>query len=339
MLTELFNYQLDKKYIANIPKQNRSKSKLLILNKKTNDIQHKKFEHIEEIFNKNDILILNNTYVNSVKIICKKNTKGKVTIFIEKIISTFEGIGLIKTNKKIHKITKLILENNIEIIIEKYKNNLYKIYTKKIKLITIIKKFGIPPTPSYIKENNQYIDKKRYQTLYAKKKGSIAAPTAGLHFCKKLLEKLKKKGIKICYITLHIGSGTFNPITKKNINFHKMHFEYINISKKTCNEIESAKKTGNRIFACGTTTLRAIESAALDGKIKQFKGETNLFIKPGFKFNVITALITNFHLPKSTLLVLVSAFSDLKTIIKTYQIAIKNNYKFYSYGDAMLIYQ
>lgn len=334
METNLFNYEINKKYIANKPAKKKN-SKLLILDKNKKEITHKTFENIENLIKKNDILILNDTYVNSAKIQYKKDSGSIVNIYIEKIITKNESLGFIKSNKKINKKTTIKIEK-INITIEKYKSNIYKIYSTNTTIKNIIKKIGIIPIPPYIKQKAKQTSK--YQTCYAKKKGSIAAPTAGLHFNKKILHTLKKKGVKICYITLHIGSGTFRTIKSKNINDHKIHSEYIEVTKKTCDIINEAKKNGNKIIACGTTALRALETAALNGKIKKFKGDTNLFIKPGFKFNIVDSLITNFHLPKSTLLVLVASFCDIKTIIRSYQSAIENNYKFYSFGDAMYIH-
>ena len=329
MDTTLFNYNLDKKYIAKYPAKNRNKSKLLVLNKKTKIIKHEKFNNILNYMKKNDLLILNNTYVSLSKInILYKNKNIK--ILIEKIITKNEAICICKYIQK----TKI----NKNIKIEKLKNKKYKISTKNITIKKLIKKYGEIPIPIYINRKKQKIDNKRYQTIYGKKVGSIAAPTAGLHFNKKLITDIIKKGIKIGYITLHINSGTFKPIYTNNINKHKMHIEYINVSKNLCKKIEKTKKNKGKIIACGTTTVRAIETAAKNGKITPFEGETNIFIKPGFKFNIIDAIITNFHLPKSTLIILVSAFSDISTIIETYEKAKKLNYRFYSYGDAMFIY-
>lgn len=325
----LFNYTLDKKYIANYPIEYRNNSKLLILNKTTKNIKHEKFSNILNYIKTNDLLILNNTCVINAKINLTNNNQN-IEILIEKIINKNEALCII------HNIKKIYLQKNIKI--EKLKNKKFKINTKNITIKKLIKLYGEIPIPPYLKRKTQKIDNEKYQTEYGKKIGSIAAPTAGLHFDKELINNIIKKGTKIDYITLHINSGTFKPIYTNNINKHKMHIEYINISKKLCKKIEKTKKNGGRIIACGTTTVRALESASKNGKIIPYKGETNIFIKPGFIFNTIDAVITNFHLPKSTLLILVSAFSDIDTIIRAYEEAKKLNYRFYSYGDAMFIY-
>ncbi len=327
---ENFNYNLEEKYIAKYPIKNKKKTKLLILDVKKNEIKHEKFINIKKYITKNDLLILNNTSVISAKINIKYEKKN-IVILIEKKINKNEAICLSKK-------TLNVKNKDLKLNIEKLKNRKYKITTKNITIKNLIKNHGEIPLPPYIKRNNESLDNKYYQTVYNSKKGSIAAPTAGLHFNKNLIKELKKNGIKIGYITLHINSGTFKPINSKNINKHKMHLEYINISKSLCNKIKITKKKGGKIFACGTTTVRALETANKNGKIFPFKGETNIFIKPNFNFKITDAIITNFHLPKSTLIVLVSAFCNINTIKKVYEEAKKKNYRFYTYGDAMLIY-
>jgi len=334
MLTHLFNYKIEKSNIAYFPRNKKNKTKLLILNKKTKKISHKKITDITNIIKQNDLLVLNDTKVIPAKLIFK-NGKKNIEILILKILIKNEAICYVNLKKNI---THYINLNKKKIKIYHYKNNLFKISIKNYTINEILNKYGLMPLPPYIKRQQEDIDAKTYQTIYSKNQGSIAAPTAGLHFYTHLLKKMKNMNIKIDYITLHIGPGTFESIKKKNINNHKMHFEYIKVSKSLCNNIKKTKKTGNKIIACGTTTVRALETAALSGKIKPFDGETNIFIKPGFKFNITDSIITNFHLPRSTLLILVSAFCDMKTILKTYECALKHKYKFYSYGDAMLIY-
>jgi S-adenosylmethionine:tRNA ribosyltransferase-isomerase len=325
MLTQYLEYKLENKYIAQKQIKNYKKLLVFIKNKKT--IIHSMFNNIYKFFNINDILILNNTYVESRKIFCKTSDGKFIEIFIEKILNDFESIAMIKNIK----IYKFLYIKNIKLFIEKYNKNLFKINTRKIPIKNIIRNFGNIPLPPYIKSVSKNND---YQTVYGLKHGSIAAHTAGLNFNKELLNKIKKRGVKIYYITLHIGSGTFLPI--KNINKHKMHLEYISINKNTYMNILKHKKNGKNIIACGTTVVRALETIGKSNK-KNFNGETNLFIKPGFKFKIINSIITNFHLPKSTLIVLISSFIGVDKVLKIYNEAIKYNYRFYSYGDSMFI--
>ncbi len=333
MKTNIFEYNLPTSYIAQYPLKKRSNSKLLFLEKKTGNTKHLMFKNIYKIFKKGDLIILNNTKVIPVKIVIENKNK-KICFFIEKILNNNEGICQIKNKKKEIKISI----DKINLMIKNYENNIYKITCENITINELIDKFGKVPLPPYIKRESKKTDNSRYKTIYEKTKGSIAAPTAGLHFDKKLIHKIKKKGINIGYITLHIGSGTFKTIKSQNIDNHKMHLEYVNVSKKICKKIEKTKKSGNKVIACGTSTVRAIETAAINGKIKPFNGNTNIFIKPGFVFKVTDSIITNFHLPRSPLLILISTFYNIKLIIKSYEEAKKKKYRFLSYGDAMLIY-
>jgi S-adenosylmethionine:tRNA ribosyltransferase-isomerase len=234
--------------------------------------------------------------------------------------------------------TKLILANKIKVEVLQCKDDLFELYFQHSdNVLDILERIGHVPLPPYITRQDEKIDQERYQTIFAKHKGAVAAPTAGLHFDEELLQKIASKKIATAFITLHVGAGTFQPVRVANVKEHKMHSEYIEVSKQVCKQIEATKKRGGRVIAVGTTCVRSLETAASSEVIKPYKGETDIFIYPGFKFNCVDALITNFHLPKSTLLMLVCAFAGFNNILRAYQEAVRQWYRFFSYGDAMFI--
>ena len=358
MLLSDFDYKLPKELIAQKPMKPRDHSRLLVLDKKTRNIKHEHFYDLVNYLNKGDVLVLNNTRVFPARLIGKKETGGKMEVFLHKFIEGQKWQCLVggrgsQAGLKIffnNKFNCEIIKNNNDGTWDIKFNMLYDIMMKEVK------KIGKIPLPPYIKrdENSKNEiakeDKISYQTIYAdlNKKGSVAAPTAGLHFTPNLIQKLKKKGIQFEYLTLHVGLGTFAPVKTENIKEHKMHAEYVEISKETMNNIYKAKQNGQKIIAVGTTSVRSLESAfsffndsitadAMTEPLQKFQGWTDIFIYPGYKFKIIDTIITNFHLPKSTLLMLVQAFAGKENINKAYQEAIKKQYRFFSYGDAMFI--
>ena len=363
MKLSAFDYNLPKELIAQEPMKPRDHSRLLILDKKTGKIEHKKFYNIIEYFKKGDVLVMNNSKVFPARLIGKrKNTGGKVEVFLLKKIKdkTWQCLvggrraraGLeIEFNKKL----KCILKKDNKDSTWEVEFNL-----NNKEMMQVIEKIGKVPLPPYIKRvdsRKQITDSRNYQTVYAdeNKIGSVAAPTAGFHFTPELIKKLKKKGVQIEYITLHVGLGTFAPVKTDDITKHKMHAEYVEIEKDVLKRIIKAKKEKRRIVAVGTTSVRTLEAVASQFSIftrqastsnfqflnnfqfKNFKKFVNIFIYPGYKFKIVDAMITNFHLPKSTLLMLVSAMAGQDNIKKAYKEAIKKKYRFYSYGDAMFI--
>jgi len=318
-----FDYALPKGLIAQKPVSPRDHSKLIVLNSK---IEHQHFYDLINYLKKGDVLVINETKVIPNKLVGKKLTGSPAEIIISESKGE-EGICSVKTRNPFVG-TKLIFGKYNAEIIKQEKDSFVVLFDENVK--KIIKKIGILPTPPYI--NRKLKKDSEYQTVYSRKKGSVAAPTAGLHFTKQLLRKIKKKGVKIAKVCLHVDFGTFLKV--RDIKNHKMHEEYFEIDKKNADIINKAK----RLFVVGTTCVRTLESANKNGKILPKKGKTSLFICPGYRFKTkIDALITNFHLPKSTLLMLVSAFYDRERLLKAYQVAIKNNYRFYSLGDAMLV--
>ena len=339
MSTEEFDFELDESLIAQTPLQKRDESKLLILDKKSGDIKHKKFSNIIDYLNKDDVLVLNDTKVIPARLIgVKEKTYAVIEILLLKENNLNEWEALTKPAKRV-KIGTIVNFNDIlkaeciDVLDEG--RRVFKLIYEGI-LYEVLDQLGEMPLPPYIHEKLE--DKDRYQTVYAMKEGSSAAPTAGLHFTKELLNQVKEKGIKIAYVTLHVGLGTFRPVKVDNVLEHIMHSEYYEMSEETANILNFAKTNNNKIISVGTTSTRTLETVmTLYGRFKECSGTTDIFIYPGYKFKGVDSLITNFHLPKSTLVMLVSAFSSKENIMKAYKEAIKNKYRFFSFGDSMFI--
>jgi len=334
-----FNYELPVDLIAQFPTEKRGQSKLLIVNPVSRKICDSKFVNLFSLINPEDLVVFNDTKVLKARLFGKKETGGKIEILIERIIDEKNALAMIRSSKKISEknIIQLSVEHNIGIIGRE--DNLYKIQLNKGSFYKVLEKLGHIPLPPYINRQDKPSDEERYQTIYARESGAVAAPTAGLHFSKEDIESLKIKNINFAFITLHVGSGTFQPVKADNLDNHVMHKELYSIDEHTRNLIEMTKKKGGRVIAIGTTVLRVLESAFNDNRICVGKQETRIFIKPGYKFNIVDALFTNFHLPKSTLLMLVSAFAGYEFTKEIYRHAILNKYRFFSYGDAMFIEQ
>ena len=341
MTTEDFDYDLKEELIAQTPLEKRDSSRLLTLNKQNGKIEHKIFTNIIDYLNPGDTLVLNDTKVLPARLIGEKeDTKAVIEILLLKNVKDDIWECLTKPARRIKIGTIITFGNGLlkaECIKEAEEGiRHYKLIYNGI-LMEILDKLGTMPLPPYIHEKLK--DQSRYQTVYAKEIGSAAAPTAGLHFTKELSKKIEKKGINICYITLHVGLGTFRPVSVKNVEDHKMHSEFYSMNQETANILNKSKENGGRIIAVGTTTTRTLESILLkEKKFKACSGWTDIFIYPGFKFKAIDCLITNFHLPKSTLVMLVSALAGRENILNAYKIAVDNNYRFFSFGDAMFIY-
>ena len=336
MKTSEFDFFLPDHLIARYPNKVRDQSRLLVLDRSNGNITDKVFYNIIDECNEGYLIVFNNSKVIPAKLSGRKKTGGKLDFLIERILDNYNVICHIRSNRALNMNDDILIENSSTKIIKRL-NNMYQLKLSECSIWDLIDNYGKIPLPPYLKRSNELSDIKNYQTVYGKVPGSVAAPTAGLHFTEELISKIKHKGVKIAFITLHIGSGTFQPVKTNNIMDHTMHSEIVNVSKEVCDLIIKTKKLGNKIIAVGTTTVRSLESAAISGKIKPFFGESNIFLYPGIKFNIVDNMITNFHLPKSTLIMLVSAFASKKIIKKAYEHAIKRNYAFYSYGDAMFI--
>ena len=340
MNIEDFDYELPEELIAQTPLKKRDSSRLLVLDKETGDIEHKHFYDIIDYLEKGDTLVLNDTKVLPARIIgIKEETGAVIELLLLKNIEDDNWECLVKPARRI-KVGTIVSFGNGELkaecTLEKDEGiRCFKLIYEGI-LMEILEKLGTMPLPPYIHEKLK--DQSRYQTVYAKEVGSAAAPTAGLHFTKELLKKIEDKGIDICYVTLHVGLGTFRPVSVSNIKDHEMHSEFYSMSKDVANKLNKAKKEGRRVISVGTTSTRTLESIMdLYGEFKECSGWTKIFIYPGYKFKSIDALITNFHLPKSTLIMLVSALASKEYIFKAYNEAVKEKYRFFSFGDAMFI--
>ena len=337
MKTELFDFHLPEELIAQKPVKDRDKAKLLVLRKDTGKIEHRVFYEIVHYLKEGDVLVLNNTKVIRAKITGKyMDTGGKFDGLFLKAGDGWMKV-IVKKAKRARVGRRIVFKDGTVGVVKEILPEGKRVVELEgnVDVMNFIDRVGDVPLPPYIKSMG--IKEEDYQTVYAQKKGSLASPTAGLHFTEGLLEKIKSMGVNTLYITLHVGLGTFRPIRTENIEDHKMEEEWIEVPPEVVEKIIETKERGGRVFAVGTTVVRSLETAALSGNIKPFRGYTKLFIKPGFKFNVVDALITNFHLPKTTLIVLVSAFAGRENIMKAYTEAIKRRYRFFSFGDAMLI--
>ena len=335
---EDFDYELPKKLIAFKPAQHRDSSRLLIVSKSNGRLMDQKFSDLLTWLRAGDLLVLNDTKVFPARLLGSKDSGGKVEMLAERILSD----GTVKVQIKSNRAPKigseiLIAENLIAKILNREEEFYILQFNQEKPALEIFEQYGHVPLPPYIEREDEVEDLERYQTIYAKHAGAVAAPTAGLHFTSDLLSQLTHQGVQTATITLHVGAGTFKPVKVQDPTQHIMHSEHATVSQSTCEKIEATKSQGGRVVAVGTTCVRALESAAVDGNLNPYSGETDIFIYPGFVFNIVDALITNFHLPRSTLLMLVSAFAGHTYIKQAYQHAIQNRYRFYSYGDAMLI--
>ena len=340
-----FYYDLPEELIAQHPTEKRDESRLLVLDRKTGNIEHRVFKDIVEYLTPNDCLVINETRVIPARIYgVKKGTESKVEILLLKDMGDNKWEVLVKPGKKckVGTVLEFGKKENGEALIEATVLDILEDGNRIVELKyngvlnALLDEIGVMPLPPYIHEKLK--EKERYQTVYSRVEGSSAAPTAGLHFTKELLKQIEDMGVKIAKVTLHVGLGTFRPVKEENIEDHKMHSEYYEIDKEACDIINSTKANGGKVFCVGTTSCRTVESAADEnGFLAPQKGNTEIFIYPGYKFKVLDNLITNFHLPESTLLMLISALANREMILDTYKIAVEKKYRFFSFGDAMLI--
>lgn len=336
-----YYYDLPKELIAQTPIEPRDSAKLLVYNRKDKSITHKIFKDVIDYLNKGDVLVINTSKVLPARLIGKKDTGANIEVLLLKRIDLNKWETLVKPGKRAKVGCKITFSENLYCTIISDTDFGGKIVEftclNSVVFEDEINKIGAMPLPHYIKETLK--DNSKYQTVYANELGSSAAPTAGLHFTKELLQKIKDKGVIIAEVMLHVGLGTFRPVSEDNILNHNMHSEYFEISKEVVDVINNAKKNGNKIVAVGTTSIRTLESAASfnNGVLKEYKGNTNIFIYPGYKFKVVDAVITNFHLPESTLIMLVSAFCGIEETLNMYKVAVENKYRFFSFGDATLL--
>ncbi len=331
-----FYFDLPPELIAQYPLANRSDSRLLAFNRQTESSSHHQFKDLVDFLEPGDLLVMNNSKVIPARLYGNKASGGKVEVLVERLLTDKSFFAHIKASKAPRAGSFIHLDKNWSIRVLEKKDDLY-LCEAVGQIETLLDEIGHIPLPGYINRQDESLDLQRYQTVYARHKGSVAAPTAGLHFDDELLERLRIKGVNLAYLTLHVGAGTFRPVRTEAIKDHKMHSEQMTITAALCNLVSATQEAGKRIIAVGTTALRSLESAAQNGRLEPCERDTDIFIYPGYQFQICQGLITNFHLPESTLVMLVAAFIGHKQTMTLYEEAIRNGYRFFSYGDASLL--
>ncbi len=335
-----FSFDLPDELIARFPKADRTSSRLLNLDGPSGAVEHKIFSDILELVNENDLLVFNNTKVIPARMFGQKESGGKVEVLVERVLDEHRVLAHIRASKSPKPGNVLILEGKAKAIMVARHDTLFELeFDRSENVLDILNDVGHMPLPPYIDRPDNEADRERYQTVYGEKPGAVAAPTAGLHFDDKLMAALKDKGVQMAFVTLHVGAGTFQPVRVESVDEHIMHSEYIEVPQDVVDAVASTKAKGGRVIAVGTTSVRSLESAAKihGGKLDTYFGDTDIFIFPGYQFNVVDAMVTNFHLPESTLIMLVSAFAGQDNIMGAYNTAIEQQYRFFSYGDAMFL--
>ncbi len=333
-----FDYQLPEELIAQFPLPERTAGKLLHFVSHQADFNDLKFIDLPHLLRKGDLLVFNNTQVIPARLHGRKESGGKVEFLLERVLGAYTVLAQLKASRALGLGTKLIFGHDVIAEVKSRQDGFFILqFEHATEFERLLEKFGQTPLPPYMQRIPEREDAERYQTVYARHKGAVAAPTAGLHFDLLMLKRLQQQGVKCAYVTLHIGAGTFQPVRANEIEDHVIHAERMSLSQRVCNQVLNCRRRGGRVIAVGTTAVRALESAAQANSIQPYEGDTRLFIYPGFKFKVVDALVTNFHLPKSTLLMLVCAFAGRATTLSAYRHAVAKRYRFYSYGDAMLI--
>jgi len=335
-----FQFDLPGELIAQQPTSERHASRLLVVTP-DEKLEDKYFSDFIDYLTPGDLLIMNDTRVIPARLLGNKDTSGKVEVLVERVLDDKTVLAHVRSSKSPKAGSDLILEGSLNVTVKGREDDLFLLEFKLSEELTVfdaLEQYGHIPLPPYIERQDSQSDRERYQTVYASKPGAAAAPTAGLHFTNNILSDIKTKDVEIANITLHVGAGTFQPVRVDDLNEHKMHSEWISLDESVVKKIKQTKQNGGRVIAVGTTSVRCLESAfAKAGELKPFTGETDIFITPGFKFNVVDALLTNFHLSESTLIMLVSAFAGYETIMAAYKHAVAERYRFFSYGDAMFI--
>ncbi len=327
-----YSFNLPDDLIARYPLDQRSASRLMAVSRENHSLDHYKFSNLLNILNANDLLVLNNTKVIPARLFGQKGSGGKVEVLIERISSEYGALAHLKANRSVKIGTEIYLDEDSYLTVTDRENDLFVLVANK-PVRQILDSYGHIPLPPYLNREDEVSDRERYQTCFAKHEGAVAAPTASLHFDEELLLSIREKGVDIGYLTLHVGAGTFLPLREEQIATKRLHKEYMSVSLELCDKIDKAKANDGRVIAVGTTAVRSLETSGG----KPFEGDTDIFIYPGYDFKIVDGMVTNFHLPESSLMMLVSAFAGRDLIMNAYQSAIENKYRFYSYGDAMVI--
>ncbi|HLT14423.1 MAG TPA: tRNA preQ1(34) S-adenosylmethionine ribosyltransferase-isomerase QueA [Marinobacter sp.] len=333
-----FHFDLPDELIARYPLKQRSASRLFSLDGLSGQTQHLQFTDLPDLLQPGDLLVFNNTRVIPARLFGQKETGGRVEVLVERLLGEREILAHARASKALKEGQKVILEDGSTLTMVKREETLFRfVYDGAEVILDVLERIGHMPLPPYMEREDDLSDRERYQTVYAREAGAVAAPTAGLHFDDELLKTLSAKGIEFAYVTLHVGAGTFQPVRVDKLEDHVMHSEVAHVSQETVDAVNKARARGGRVIAVGTTSVRSLESASRAGSLSPFRGETDIFIYPGYRFQTVDAMITNFHLPESTLIMLVSAFAGYTNIMSAYREAVEQRYRFFSYGDAMFL--
>ena len=332
-----FHYELPAELIAQLPLTHRSDSRLLCFDKQDGQLSDRHFSDLNELLNPGDLLVFNNTEVIPARLFANKASGGRVEILLERLLDEQHCLAQVRASKSPKPGTMIVLEDGCELRVLGREDSFFHLQAVDGNLMSLFQRLGHMPLPPYITREDTEHDRRRYQTVFAETPGAVAAPTAGLHFDRDLLHQLKQSGIFSTTVTLHVGAGTYQPVRVDDIENHHMHAEWLEVPQSACDAVAAAKARGGRVIAVGTTAVRSLETAAQNGTLAPFTGDSRIFIYPPYQFQVTDAMITNFHLPESTLLMLVSAFAGQQNTLAAYRHAVKQKYRFFSYGDAMLI--
>lgn len=337
MKTSDFQYELPAELIAQHPLAERGASRLLCLDRDSGQVRHRHFADLPDLLRPGDLLVFNDTRVIPARLFARKETGGRAEILLERMLSDTRCLAQLRVSKKPVAGSALVLEDSSRLEVLGRSGQFFELQLADGSLAEVLRTIGHMPLPPYIERPDEVLDHERYQTVYARRPGAVAAPTAGLHFDEALLRRIESQGVTSAHVTLHVGAGTFQPVRAERIEEHRMHAEQVELSASVCDSVRITKARGGRVIAVGTTAVRSLEAAAQEGDIRPFSGDTRMFIYPGYRFRVVDALVTNFHLPESTLLMLVSAFAGREAVLEAYGEAVTQNYRFFSYGDAMWI--
>ncbi len=333
-----FHYDLPDELIAQRPLPDRGASRLLALDAAAEQgCRDLRFSDLPQLLRPGDLLVFNNTRVMRARLFGRKDTGGQVEILVERVLDACEALAQVRASKSPKPGRRIELESGVRLLVTGCEAGFYRLRLEGSTFAQVMSTQGHIPLPPYIQRPDDVLDESRYQTLYARHSGAVAAPTAGLHFDDAMLARLPEMGVGRAEVTLHVGAGTFQPVRVEDLDRHEMHAEWIEVNEEVCRQVNSAREQGGRIVAVGTTSVRSLETAAADGDLKPFRGDSRLFIRPGYRFRVVDAMITNFHLPESTLLMLVSAFAGYRAVMDVYRHAVDARYRFFSYGDAMFL--
>ncbi len=335
-----FDYSLPPELIAQFPLAERSASRLLTLDATHGELADRRFLDLPALLSPGDLLVFNDTRVIPARVFGRKTSGGQIEMLVERVLDTQHVLAHVRASIAPKPGSELMLDGDVRVQVLARHDALFELrFDDPRPVFDILQAIGHIPLPPYIERADQAADHERYQTVFARNDGAVAAPTAGLHFDQAMLDKLAAQGVEFAHVTLHVGAGTFQPVRVEELKDHHMHAEFVDVSAQTCAQVANTRARGGRVVAVGTTAVRSLESAAQDGTLAPFSGDTRLFITPGYQFRAVDALITNFHLPRSTLLMLVSAFAGYQNIMHAYRYAVEQKYRFFSYGDAMFINQ